>query len=71
MKYGFVIVVDIYCIGVMLFFFEIGSKIIVFGKVCLSDYDSFVFFSFCKGLGGSYGSKGGKGKVVFKEVKFF
>lgn len=64
MKYGFVIFVDIYCIVVILFFFEIGSIIIVFGKDCLVFYEMVVFLSFCRGFGGSYGSKGGKGKIV-------
>lgn len=61
MKYGFVIVVDIYYVSIIFFFFEIGSMIIVFGKDCLSFYDFLVFLSFCRGFGGSYGSKGGKG----------
>lgn len=70
MKYGSVIVADTYRIGVTSLLLETGSKITASGKVRPSGYDSSVLPSSCKGSGGSYGSKGGKGKVAFKEVKF-
>lgn len=63
MKYGSVIVADTYRIAVTSLLLETGSKITASGKDRPSGYEPAVLPSSCRGSGGSYGSKGGKGKV--------
>lgn len=62
MKYGSVIVADTYRVSITSLLLETGSRITASGKDRPSSYDASALPSSCRGSGGSYGSKGGKGK---------
>ena len=61
MKYGSVIVADSYRVSITSLLLETGSTITGSGKDRPSSYDPSALPSSCRGSGGSYGSKGGKG----------
>lgn len=63
MKYGSVIVADTYRVSITSLLLETGSRITASGKDRPSSYDASALPSSCRGSGGSYGSKGGKGKT--------
>lgn len=65
MKYGSVIVADTYRVSITSLLLETGSRITASGKDRPSSYDSSALPSSCRGSGGSYGSKGGKGTTVW------
>ena len=70
MKYGSVIVADTYRVSISSLLLETGSRITASGTDRPSPYDPNGLPSSCRGSGGSYGSKGGKGKVD-KSTKLF
>lgn len=68
MKYGSVIFADTYRIAVTSLLLETGSTITASGKDRPASYETAVLPSSCRGSGGSYGSKGGKGKIVIASI---
>lgn len=72
MKYGSVIVADTYRVSITALLLETGSRITASGKDRPSPYDASALPSSCRGSGGSYGSKGGKGEafciVLYKNL---
>ena len=70
MKYGSIIIADTYRVSITSLLLETGSRITASGTDRPSPYDVNSLPSSCRGSGGSYGSKGGKGEVD-KNAKLF